>query len=75
MEKLKMHTLDLTAEQVRRIAELLPNCVTEAQGPMALSVRRSTSTSCVRNYRITSWRGRASATVLDWPGKSRSIPP
>ena len=27
-----MHTLDLTAEKVRQIAELLPNCVTEAQG-------------------------------------------
>ena len=31
MEKLKMHTLDLTAEKVRQMAELLPNCVTEAQ--------------------------------------------
>ena len=27
-----MHTLDLTAEKIRQIAELLPNCVTEAQG-------------------------------------------
>jgi len=30
MEKLKMHTPDLTTENVERIAALFPNCVTEA---------------------------------------------
>jgi len=31
MEKLKMHSPDLTAAKIRQIAELLPNCVTEFQ--------------------------------------------
>jgi adenine-specific DNA-methyltransferase len=31
MDKLKMHSPDLTAEKIRQIAELLPNCVTESR--------------------------------------------
>ena len=32
MEKLKMHSPDLTQDNVARIRELFPDCVTEAQG-------------------------------------------
>jgi adenine-specific DNA-methyltransferase len=31
MEKLKMHTANLTAENVEKLAALFPNCVTEAR--------------------------------------------
>ncbi len=31
MEKLKMHTPDFTNENIAKIAELFPNCVTESR--------------------------------------------
>lgn len=33
MENLKLHSKDLTAENIDKIAELFPNCVTEAEVP------------------------------------------
>ena len=30
MEKLKLHTPDLTAQNIERLAQLFPNCVTES---------------------------------------------
>jgi adenine-specific DNA-methyltransferase len=32
MDKLKMHSADLTQAKIAKLAELFPNCVTEAQG-------------------------------------------
>lgn len=73
MEKLKMHTPDLTAEKIRRIAELLPNCVTEAQdadGALRQAIdfdqlRQELSDSIVE--------GPAERYRLDWPGKREAI--
>jgi adenine-specific DNA-methyltransferase len=31
MEKLKLHTPDLTAQNIDKLAQLFPNCVTEAR--------------------------------------------
>ena len=31
MEKLKLHTPDLTAKNIEKLAQLFPNCVTEAR--------------------------------------------
>ena len=31
MEKLKLHTPDLTAQNIEKLAQLFPNCVTEAR--------------------------------------------
>jgi adenine-specific DNA-methyltransferase len=31
MEKLKLHSKDLTAENIRKLAELFPNCLTEVK--------------------------------------------
>ena len=32
MEKMKMHSSNLTQENIRKIMELFPNCVTESKG-------------------------------------------
>ena len=73
MEKLKMHTSDITAEKVRRIAELLPNCVTEAPGADG-AVRRAIDFDQLRQElsdHIVD--GPAERYRLDWPGKREAI--
>jgi adenine-specific DNA-methyltransferase len=69
MEKLKMHTPDLTAEKIRRIAELLPNCVTEAQGNdgavrlvIDFDQLRQDLSDHIADGPVERYR-------LDWPGK------
>ncbi len=72
MEKLKMHTPDLTQDNIARIRELFPNCVTEAQaeyGKLKLAVdfdllRQELSESIVQ--------GPQERYHLDWPGKKIS---
>lgn len=69
MEKLKMHTPDLTAEKIRQIAELLPNCVTEADGPDG-TIRQAIDFDQLRqelSHQIA--EGPTERYRLDWPGK------
>jgi adenine-specific DNA-methyltransferase len=73
MEKLKMHTPDLTAEKVRQIAELLPNCVTEAQGVDG-TVRQAIDFDQLRQELSDHVvEGPAERYRLDWPGKREAI--
>jgi adenine-specific DNA-methyltransferase len=73
MEKLKMHTPDLTAEQVRRIAELLPNCVTEAPEASG-TVRQAIDFDQLRQELSDHIvEGPAERYRLDWPGKREAI--
>jgi adenine-specific DNA-methyltransferase len=73
MEKLKMHTPDLTAEKIRRIAELLPNCVTEALGADG-SLRQSIDFDQLRQELSDHIvEGPAERYRLDWPGKREAI--
>lgn len=72
MEKLKMHTPDLTQDHIAKIRELFPNCVTEAkddQGNLKLAVdfdqlRQELSEEIVE--------GMQERYHLDWPGKRES---
>ena len=63
MEKLKLHTPDLTAQNVEKLAQLFPNCVTETRDTEgSSSPARLISIGFVRSFRAASWRGRRSAT-------------
>lgn len=73
MDKLKLHTPDLTAENIEKIAALFPNCITEAHdedGTLTRSVdfdqlRQELSTSIVEGPR--------ERYHLDWPGKREAL--
>lgn len=73
MEKLKMHTPNLTQENIARIRELFPNCVTEAKdadGQLILAVdfdhlRQELSGSLVEGPR--------ERYSLNWPGKREAL--
>ena len=73
MQKLKMHTPNLTQENIARIRELFPGCVTEAHGSngkLTLAVdfdqlRQELSESIVE--------GSQERYRLDWPGKREAM--
>lgn len=73
MEKMKMHSPNLTQENVVRIRELFPNCVTEAKGEdgaMKLAVdfdqlRQELAESIVE--------GPQERYTLNWPGKREAM--
>lgn len=73
MDKLKMHSPNLTQENMARIRELFPNCVTEAKsddGMVKLAVdfdllRQELSESIVE--------GPQERYRLDWPGKREAL--
>jgi adenine-specific DNA-methyltransferase len=73
MEKLKLHTPDLTAQNIDKLAQLFPDCVTEArdeQGRVTQAIdfdqlRQELSGSIVEGPR--------ERYHLDWPGKREAI--
>ena len=73
MDKLKMHSPDLTDENIAKIREVFPDCVTEAQdenGKLRLAVdfdqlRQELSDSIVE--------GPQERYRLDWPGKREAL--
>ncbi len=73
MEKLKMHTPDLTQDHIARIRELFPNCVTEARdesSKLKLAVdfdqlKQELSDSIVE--------GPQERYHLNWPGKREAL--
>jgi adenine-specific DNA-methyltransferase len=73
MDKLKLHTPDLTIENIEKIAAIFPNCVTEVRsedGKLTRAVdfdqlRQELSTSIVEGPR--------ERYHLDWPGKREAL--
>ena len=73
MEKLKMHSPNLTHDNIARIREMLPNCVTEAQGENGQlklvvdfdQLRQELSESIVE--------GPQERYHLNWPGKREAL--
>ncbi|MCP5453080.1 MAG: site-specific DNA-methyltransferase [Spirochaetaceae bacterium] len=73
MDKLKMHTQNLTQDNIARIRELFPNCVTEAKddkGQIKLAIdfdqlRQELSESIVE--------GPQERYHLNWPGKREAL--
>lgn len=73
MDKLKLHTPDLTAANIEKIAALFPNCVTEAKSEKG-QLRRSIDFDLLRqelsDHIIEGPRERYH---LDWPGKREAL--
>ena len=69
MQKLRMHSPDMTQEHIARIRELFPNCVTEARGKDG-SLRLSVDFDLLRQELSDSIvEGPQERYHLDWPGK------
>jgi adenine-specific DNA-methyltransferase len=73
IEKLKMHSPDMTAQNVDRIAALFPGCVTEARGPDG-TLRRMIDFDLLRQELSDSIvEGPQERYHLDWPGKRQAL--
>ena len=73
IEKLKMHSPDLTAQNVERIAALFPGCVTESTGPDG-TLRRAVDFDLLRQELSDSIvDGPQERYHLDWPGKRQAL--
>lgn len=73
MEKLKMHTPDLTQANINRIRELFPNCVTEvkdAQGAIKLAVDFDLLKQELSGQIV---EGPQERYHLNWPGKREAL--
>jgi adenine-specific DNA-methyltransferase len=73
IEKLKMHSPDLTAQNIDRIAALFPGCVTEGAGPDG-TPRRMIDFDLLRQELSDSIvEGPQERYHLDWPGKRQAL--
>jgi adenine-specific DNA-methyltransferase len=73
MEKLKMHTPDLTGENVEKIAALFPNCVTEATDENGKLTRAIDFDQLRQELSGTIVEGPRERYHLDWPGKREAV--
>ena len=73
MNKLKMHSPDLTQANIDKLAELFPNCVAEARGADGV-VKRSIDFDQLRQELSTSIvEGPQERYQLNWPGKREAL--
>jgi len=73
MDKLKMHSPDLTAANVARIRDLFPGCVTEARGEDG-EVKLAVDFDLLRQELSASLvEGPQERYHLDWPGKREAL--
>ena len=73
MEKLKMHTPNLTAENIEKLAALFPNCVTEARdekGKLTKAIDFDQLRQELSDHIVDGPRERYH---LDWPGKREAL--
>ncbi len=73
MEKLKLHTPDLTEGNVEKLAAIFPNCVTEGRDEQG-RLRRVVDFDLLRQELSTSVvEGPRERYHLDWPGKREAL--
>ena len=73
MDKLKMHSPDLTQDHITRLRELFPGCVTEAQGEDG-RVRLAVDFDLLRQELSgTLVEGPQERYQLNWPGKREAL--
>ena len=73
MNKLKMHSPDLTQSNIDKLAELFPSCVVEARGADG-AVMRSIDFDQLRQELSTSVvEGPQERYQLNWPGKREAL--
>jgi adenine-specific DNA-methyltransferase len=74
MDKLKMHSPDLTQENIARIRDLFPGCVTEARDEVTGKIRLAVDFDQLRqelSHGIV--EGPQERYRLDWPGKREAL--
>jgi adenine-specific DNA-methyltransferase len=69
MEKLKLHTPDLTAQNVEKLAELFPNCVTESRDAEGKPIRAIDFDQLRQELAGSVVEGPQERYELNWPGK------
>jgi len=73
MKKAKLHTPDLTKENIEKIAELFPSCVTEAAGPDGKIERKIDFDQLRQELSDHVVEGTQERYRLDWPGKREAL--
>ena len=74
MEKLKMHSPDLSQENIAKIRELFPGCVTEAKDEATGKTRLAVDFDQLRQELSDSIvEGPQERYRLDWPGKREAL--
>ena len=74
MDKLDLHTPDFTAENIAKLAELFPNCVTETRDEETGAVRRAVDFDLLQQELSDDLvEGTAERYRLDWPGKKQAL--
>jgi adenine-specific DNA-methyltransferase len=73
MEKLKLHTPDLTAQNIDKLAQLFPNCVTEATGEDGKLTRAIDFDQLRQELSGSIVEGPQERYHLDWPGKREAV--
>ena len=73
MEKLKLHTPDLTAQNIESVAQLFPNCVTETQDEQGHLTRAIDFDQLRQELSGSIVEGPRERYHLDWPGKREAI--
>lgn len=74
MDKLKMHTPNLTAENIEKVAALFPNCVTEAKDEKTGQLKQAIDFDQLRQELSDHIvEGPRERYHLDWPGKREAL--
>lgn len=74
MNKLKMHTSDLTAENIEKLAGLFPGCMTEAKDEVTGKLKRAIDFDQLRQELSDHIvEGPRERYHLDWPGKREAL--
>lgn len=74
MEKLKLHTPNLTAENIEKLAALFPNCVTETKDEKTGQLKRAIDFDQLRQELSDHIvEGPRERYHLDWPGKREAL--
>jgi len=73
MEKLKMHSPDLIEANIARLAELFPNCVTEARDDKGELRRRIDFDLLQQELSSSIVEGPQERYQLNWPGKREAL--
>jgi adenine-specific DNA-methyltransferase len=73
MEKLKLHTPDFTAQNIERVAQLFPNCVTETQDEQGHLTRAIDFDQLRQELSGSIVEGPRERDHLDWPGTREAI--
>ena len=73
MEKLNLHTPDLTTQNIEKLAQLFPNCVTEVRDDQGLVTQAIDFDQLRQELSNSIVDGPRERYHLDWPGKREAI--